>query len=94
MILQREEAGGLDEIALLRDLGWGEELGMFDDEDAEFVVVINDEEQYSIWPVGKKIPQGWREAGATGKKRDCLAFIDANWIDMRPLSLRKQLGEV
>lgn len=41
---------------------------MFDDDDAEFLTVVNIEEQYSIWPVGKPIPPGWREAGMRGKK--------------------------
>ncbi|MFF4776967.1 MbtH family protein [Microtetraspora fusca] len=61
---------------------------MFDD--GEFHVVINDEEQYSIWPVGRDIPVGWRVAGPTGPKSECLAHIDAAWTDMRPRSLREE----
>lgn len=54
-------------------------------------VVINHEEQYSIWPVDREIPLGWRDAGKSGPKADCLAYIKEVWTDMRPLSLRKQM---
>lgn len=65
---------------------------MFDDDSKSFHVVLNDEEQYSIWPHGKTLPLGWREAGFSGTKAECLAHIDAVWTDMRPLSLRKSMG--
>jgi MbtH protein len=61
----------------------------FDDEEAIFNVVVNDEEQYSIWPDYKEIPRGWRAVGKPGSKKECLAYIDAVWTDMRPLSLRR-----
>jgi MbtH protein len=61
----------------------------FDREDAIFKVVVNDEEQYSIWPDYKQTPNGWREVGKVGNKQDCLAYIETVWTDMRPLSLRK-----
>ena len=64
---------------------------MFDDEDREFQVVINDEEQYSIWPTDRDIPSGWRSAGPRGVKAVCLAHIDEVWTDMRPLSLRRAM---
>ncbi|WP_156725186.1 MbtH family protein [Streptomyces apocyni] len=54
-----------------------------------YVVVVNDEEQYSIWARGRVAPAGWREAGMAGSKRDCLAYIEEVWTDMRPLSLRR-----
>jgi len=54
-------------------------------------VVINDEQQYSLWFVGRPVPPGWRTAGMTGSKEECLAFVDREWTDMRPLSLRKWL---
>jgi MbtH protein len=60
----------------------------WDDENAEFEVVINHEEQYSIWPSYKEVPGGWRKAGKKGKKAECLAFIEEHWTDMRPASLR------
>jgi MbtH protein len=61
----------------------------FDRDDATFKVVVNDEEQYSIWPDYKQTPNGWREVGKVGNKQDCLAYIETVWTDMRPLSLRK-----
>jgi MbtH protein len=54
-----------------------------------FVVVRNDEEQYSIWPAGREIPAGWQDAGFTGAKAACLAHVDEVWTDMRPRSLRE-----
>jgi MbtH protein len=54
-------------------------------------VVVNHEEQYSIWPEYKDIPNGWREVGRTGTKDDCLAYIKDVWTDMRPLSLRRRM---
>jgi MbtH protein len=55
-----------------------------------YTVVVNQEEQYSIWPSYKEIPVGWRAAGKEGTKDECLAYIAEVWTDMRPLSLRKQ----
>jgi MbtH protein len=65
----------------------------FDDEQAQFEVVVNDEEQYSIWPAGRDIPAGWRKAGKQGQKAECLSYINEVWTDMRPLSLRKKMDE-
>ena len=56
-----------------------------------YKVVMNHEEQYSIWPAGRENPLGWREVGKSGEKAECLAYIKEVWTDMRPLSLRKQL---
>ena len=64
-----------------------------DEDSRSFVVVMNHEEQYSIWPSGKEIPPGWRASGFSGQKKECLAHIDAVWTDMRPLSLRKRMTE-
>lgn len=63
----------------------------FDDEEATFNVVVNHEEQYSIWPERREIPAGWRAVGKTGTKRECLEYIEQVWTDMRPLSLRKKM---
>ncbi len=65
----------------------------FDSEDTIFRVVVNHEEQYSIWPDYKAVPEGWREAGFTGNKAACLAHIEVVWTDLRPLSLRRALAE-
>ncbi len=67
-------------------MSWG-------DDDTVFDVVINDEEQYSIWPTYKKMPAGWKAVGKQGKKAECLAYIDEVWTDMRPLSLRKAMEQ-
>jgi MbtH protein len=56
-----------------------------------YKVVINHEEQYSIWPVDRENPLGWRDAGKQGLKKECLDYIKEVWTDMRPLSLRKQM---
>lgn len=64
----------------------------WDEEDqAIYAVVVNDEEQYSIWPEYKPLPSGWRTVGKSGPKAECLAHIKEVWTDMRPLSLRKQM---
>ncbi|MER5950468.1 MbtH family NRPS accessory protein [Streptomyces sp. NPDC001904] len=60
--------------------------------DDEYVVVINSEEQYSVWPLGREIPAGWRDAGEQGSKDACLAHIDQVWTDMRPLTLRQEMA--
>ena len=54
-------------------------------------VVINHEDQYSIWPKQKTLPEGWSSAGVEGSKQHCLDYIEKHWTDMRPLSLRKAL---
>lgn len=54
-------------------------------------VVVNDEEQYSIWPADRDNPPGWRDAGKQGTKDECLAWIEQVWTDMRPASLRKAM---
>ncbi|GIM97038.1 MbtH family protein [Paractinoplanes toevensis] len=60
-----------------------------EDEDArEYVVVVNQQEQYSIWPAELAVPGGWRPDGTRGTKAECLAHVDEVWTDMRPLSLR------
>lgn len=56
----------------------------------KFTVVINHEEQYSIWPAELSIPLGWKIVGLPGSKEACLAYINEVWTDMRPLSLRDQ----
>ena len=54
-----------------------------------YVVVVNDEEQYSIWPSERDLPAGWHRDGFTGTEEDCLAHIEEVWTDMRPASLRR-----
>ena len=66
---------------------WDEE-----DESAAFKVVVNHEEQYSIWPAEGESPLGWKEVGVSGTRAECLAHINEVWTDMRPLSLRTQMA--
>jgi MbtH protein len=56
-------------------------------------VVINHEEQYSIWPAERESPAGWKDVGRSGSKRECLDYIEEVWTDMRPLSLHDRLAE-
>jgi MbtH protein len=56
-----------------------------------YKVVVNHEEQYSIWPADRENPLGWKDVGKSGPKAECLAYIKEVWTDMRPLSLRKKM---
>jgi MbtH protein len=58
-----------------------------------YKVVVNDEEQYSIWPEGRENALGWNDAGTSGTKEECLAWIEENWTDMRPASLRRTMEQ-
>jgi uncharacterized protein YbdZ (MbtH family) len=62
------------------------------EEETIYSVVVNHEEQYSIWPADRKNAPGWRATGATGTREECLAHIKEVWTDMRPLSLREQMA--
>jgi MbtH protein len=57
----------------------------------QYAVVINDEEQYSIWFADREPPAGWRTVGPTGTEAECTAYIDQVWTDMRPASLRREM---
>jgi MbtH protein len=61
------------------------------EENTLYRVVVNDEEQYSIWAAGRDVPSGWRIVGEPGPKATCLDYIAKVWTDMRPLSLRKAI---
>jgi MbtH protein len=63
------------------------------EEEALYQVVVNDEEQYSLWPAGREIPLGWRSVGESRSKAECLEYISRVWTDMRPLSLRRAMDE-
>lgn len=67
---------------------------MWDDENTIFNVVVNHEEQYSIWPKDREMPLGWKATGFEGNKQACLDHIEEVWTDMRPLSLRKKMEEM
>ncbi|WP_216216768.1 MbtH family protein [Amycolatopsis aidingensis] len=59
--------------------------------DDTYLVVLNDEEQFSIWFADRDLPAGWRAEGFSGTRAECLAHIDATWTDMRPRSVREHL---
>jgi MbtH protein len=70
------------------------EMAMNRDEQEDttiYKVVVNYEEQYSIWPADREIPLGWTNVGKEGTKAECLAYIKEVWTDMRPLSLRQKM---
>lgn len=58
-----------------------------------YKVVVNHEEQYSIWPLDRENPMGWNDVGKSGTKQECLDYIKEVWTDMRPLSLRKKMEQ-
>ncbi|MET9883270.1 MbtH family NRPS accessory protein [Streptomyces sp. NPDC006430] len=62
-------------------------------DDRVYAVVLNDEEQYSIWLADRELPLGWHREGKTGRREDCLAYIGEVWTDMRPLSLRRRMEQ-
>jgi len=59
----------------------------FEDENGDYLVLVNSEEQYSLWPSFREIPGGWSSVGPRGKRKECLDWIEKNWTDMRPKSL-------
>ncbi|MET8159746.1 MbtH family NRPS accessory protein [Sphaerisporangium sp. NPDC005289] len=63
-----------------------------EDDDRSYLVVVNDEEQYSIWPEDREVPAGWEAVGTGRSKRDCLGYIETVWTDMRPRSLRERMA--
>ncbi|MFI0263752.1 MbtH family protein [Streptomyces sp. NPDC017056] len=62
-------------------------MNPFDDPDDEFLVLVNDEGQHSLWPAAFDVPDGWRVANARDSRSGALAYIEENWTDMRPKSL-------
>ncbi len=70
-------------------MSWDEE-----EDKTIYRVVLNHEEQYSIWPEYKEIPLGWKDVGKVGLKPECLAFVGEVWTDMRPLSLRIRMAQM
>lgn len=63
----------------------------FDDENGTFYVLVNAEEQHSLWPTFAEVPAGWTIVFGEAGRADCLAYVEENWTDMRPLSLRQSL---
>ena len=65
----------------------------FEDEQGTYVVLINDENQYSLWPSYIDVPQGWRIAHPSDSRQACLDYINQHWTDMRPRSLVNEMGK-
>jgi MbtH protein len=66
---------------------------MEEEDTREYVVLVNCEEQYSLWLADLDVPKGWREVFARNNKKACLEYVKEVWTDMRPLSLRKAMAE-
>jgi uncharacterized protein YbdZ (MbtH family) len=64
----------------------------FDDETGTFLVLVNDEEQRSLWPTFADVPVGWRKVFGEASRAECLAYVEEHWTDIRPKSLREALG--
>ncbi|MFJ1561508.1 MbtH family protein [Streptomyces mirabilis] len=64
----------------------------FDDEDGRFFVLVNDEEQHSLWPTFVEIPAGWRVVFGEDDRKECLEYIEENWKDLRPKSLQEAMA--
>lgn len=62
-------------------------------EEGRYRVVLNSEEQYSIWPADLEVPAGWRGEGFKGTRRECVARVDEVWTDLRPAGLRRRMEE-
>jgi MbtH protein len=65
----------------------------FDDEAGAFYVLVNDEEQHSLWPAFAEIPAGWRAVFGEASRSACLDYVDENWADLRPRSLRDAMED-
>jgi len=63
----------------------------FDDEEGEFVVLVNEERQHSLWPAHLDVPPGWSTTGPRGQREVCMQWIDNNWTDLRPASLIREM---
>lgn len=68
-------------------------INPFDDESGNFFVLVNDEEQHSLWPSFADLPEGWRVAFGDADRAACLEFIEQNWTDIRPKTLRERLAQ-
>jgi uncharacterized protein YbdZ (MbtH family) len=68
-------------------------INPFDDDDGSYVVLVNDEEQHSLWPVFADVPAGWRVVFGEAARAECLEYVEQNWTDIRPKSLRERLAQ-
>jgi uncharacterized protein YbdZ (MbtH family) len=68
-------------------------INPFDDDEGRFFVLVNDEEQHSLWPAFADVPAGWRVVHGEADRAACLDYIENSWTDIRPKSLRERLSE-
>ena len=85
--------GGVSFVSTSGD-GASVSVNPFDEDSGGFVVLVNDEEQHSLWPVFADVPAGWRVVYGEAERAACLDFIEQNWTDIRPKSLRERLAAV
>ncbi|OBG81990.1 protein mbtH [Mycobacterium sp. NS-7484] len=64
----------------------------FDDEDGTFYVLVNDEDQHSLWPAFADVPAGWRVVFREASRTECLSYVEEHWADLRPRSLREAMS--
>jgi MbtH protein len=64
----------------------------FDDPEGRYFVLVNDEEQHSLWPSFARIPDGWTAVFGEDSREACLAYVEQHWVDLRPRSLRERMG--
>ena len=67
------------------------QMAFEDDDEGIYLVLVNDEEQRSIWPERRPVPDGWRSTSFRGSKAECVGHVDETWSDLRPLSLRQEM---
>ena len=65
----------------------------FDDENGEFLVLVNDENQHSLWPRFAEVPSGWRTVHGPAGRQDCLSYVEEHWTDLRPASLVRAMTD-
>ncbi|WP_299561097.1 MbtH family protein [uncultured Mycolicibacterium sp.] len=65
----------------------------FDDENGRFLVLVNDEDQHSLWPAFADVPAGWRAVFGAATRAECLDYIERHWTDLRPRSLRAAMAD-
>ncbi|MEU1204840.1 MbtH family protein [Nocardia sp. NPDC005825] len=63
----------------------------FDDDDGSFYVLVNDEDQHSLWPAFAEVPKGWRTVFGEASRASCVEYVEHHWTDMRPASLRRSM---
>jgi uncharacterized protein YbdZ (MbtH family) len=84
---------GLEPFIAVTRVGEPMSVNPFDDDNGSFFVLVNDEEQHSLWPTFADVPAGWRVVYGEADRAACLDYIEQNWPDIRPKSLRDRLAQ-